>query len=387
MSTSWFGSWRGRRVFAGVLSVAAVAGVLTACSDSGSAGAGDTVYLGVSGPRTGPNAEYGRLWQQGFDLALAQINAAGGIDGKKVALKWEDSQSDPKQTVPIATKFVADSSIIAELGDFSSPASIAASPVYNRGKLVQYGFTNSSGEFTKGGDYSWSPSITQDIYQERTAQWAAQRGYRKVSVVYLETDWGKEAFRDFQQSAKDKGIDIAYSSSILPDSTDFRPVLIKARDAAPDAVVHLGYGPDGALVVKQLRDVGFTGPFLGGQNTPQFVQLAGAAAEGDIVNGTFSPQDSRPEVQDFVAKFRDRFGADPGDFNVYAYDAVQVVVQAARKEGATRDGILKGLREIKDFHGIGLGTFAFDQQTRRPTGVKPFELALKDGKFTPTGNR
>ncbi|MCU1647354.1 MAG: receptor family ligand-binding region [Nocardia sp.] len=383
MSKQWS---RSLRVVVGIASAAVVAGSLSACGNS-SDSSGDTVYFGVSGPKSGTSAEYGRLWQQGFDLAIDQVNAAGGINGKKVALKWEDSQSDPKQTVPIATKFVGDNSIIAELGDFSSPASIAASPVYNRGKLVQYGFTNSSTEFTKGGDYQWSPSITQDIFQDRNAQWVQSKA-KKVSVVYLETDWGKESFKYFQQFAQQRGIEIAYSSSILPDSQDFRPVLIKGRDANPDAFVHLGYGPDGALVVKQLRDVGYNGQFFGGQNTPQFIQLAGAAAEGDIVNGVFSPSDTSPKVQDFVSKFKAKYNTDPGDFNVYAYDAINVLVKAAKFGGATRDGVLKGLREVKDFSGVGLGdSFAFNQQTRRPDGVKPIELLLKNGAFVPTGSK
>ncbi|WP_327142565.1 ABC transporter substrate-binding protein [Nocardia sp. NBC_01327] len=383
MSKQWS---RSLRVVVGIASAAVVAGSLSACGNSSDSN-GDTVYFGVSGPKSGASAEYGRLWQQGFDLAIDQVNAAGGINGKKVALKWEDSQSDPKQTVPIATKFVGDNSIIAELGDFSSPASIAASPVYNRGKLVQYGFTNSSTEFTKGGEYSWSPSITLDTFQDRNTQWVQSKA-KKVSVVYLETDWGKEAFKYFQQFAQQRGIEIAYSSSILPDSQDFRPVLIKGRDANPDAFVHLGYGPDGALVVKQLRDVGYNGQFFGGQNTPQFIQLAGAAAEGDIVNGVFSPSDTNPKVQDFVTKFRAKYNTDPGDFNVYAYDAINVLVQAAKSGGATREGVLKGLREVKNFSGIGLGdSFAFNQQTRRPDGVKPIELLLKNGAFVPTGSK
>ncbi|MGV9410356.1 ABC transporter substrate-binding protein [Nocardia sp. NPDC003693] len=384
MSKQWSGSRR-LRVVVGIASAALVAGLVSACGGSSESDSG-TVYFGVSGPKSGPSAEYGRLWQQGFDLALEEVNAAGGIDGKKVELKWEDSQSDPKQTVPIATKFVGDESIIAELGDFSSPASIAASPVYNRGKLVQYGFTNSAVDFTKGGDYSWSPSITLDVFQERNAQWVSAKA-KKVSVVYLETDWGKQAFKFFEQSAKEKGVEIVYSSPILPDSQDFRPVLIKGRDANPEAFVHLGYGPDGALIVKQLRDVGYTGQFFGGQNTPQFISLAGAAAEGDIVNGVFTAADTNPKVVDFVKKFRAKFNVDPGDFNVYAYDAINVLVKAAKHGGATREGILKGLREVKDFDGIGLGTFAFDQQTRRPNGVKPIELILKNGAFVPTGNK
>ncbi len=370
---------------AAIIAAMGITGTVSACGDGGAAAA-DTVYFGVSGPKTGASAEYGRLWQQGFDLALDEVNAAGGIDGKRVELKWEDSQSDPKQTVPIATKFVADESIIAELGDFSSPASIAASPVYNRGKLVQYGFTNSAVDFTKGGDYIWSPSITLDKFQERNAEWVSKKA-KRVSVVYLESDWGKQAFSLFEKSAKEKGVEIVYSSPILADSTDFKPILIKGRDADPEAFVHLGYGPDGALVVKQLRDVGFTKQFFGGQNTPQFISLAGDSAAGDIVNGVFSAYDPDPRIQKFVTAFKDRFKADPGDFNVYAYDAINVLVKAARTKGATREGILEGLKSIKDFEGIGLGTFSFDPQTRRPEGVRPIELILRDGKFVPTGNR
>lgn len=385
MSKIRSGSRRRLRVIASVLAAATAVGLAAGCSDD-TAASGDTVYFGVSGPKTGASAEYGRLWQQGFDLALDEINAAGGLDGRKVALKWEDSQSDPKQTVPIATKFVNDKSIIAELGDFSSPASIAASPIYNRGKLVQYGFTNSAVDFTKGGDYSWSPSITVDVHQERNAEWVSKKA-KRVSVVYLETDWGKQSFQFFEKFAKQKGIEIVYSSAILPDSTDVKPILIKAREANPEAFVHLGYGPDGALVVKQLRDVGFSGPYFGGQNTPQFISLAGAAAEGDIVNGVFSPADPDPKIQDFVTRFRQKFNVDPGDFNVYAYDALHVLVQAAKKGGAGREGVLDGLRTEKAFTGIGLGTFGFDQETRRPHGVTPRELVLKDGQFVPTGNR
>ena len=125
-----------------VISLAAA--TLAACSTAAASqpAESDTVYFGVSGPQTGQNAEYGTYFQQGFDIALDEINAAGGVNGKKLALKWEDSQSDPKQTAPIAQKFVSDASIVAELGDFSSPASMAASATYQRAGLVQFGFTN-----------------------------------------------------------------------------------------------------------------------------------------------------------------------------------------------------------------------------------------------------
>jgi branched-chain amino acid transport system substrate-binding protein len=369
-----------------LIAAAAVAGLTlsaAACADQGAAAAPtDTVYFGVSGPVTGTNAEYGRLWKQGFDLALDQVNAEGGINGHKVDLKWEDSQSDPKQTVPIAQKFVDDDSIIAELGDFSSPASMAASSVYQDAGLVQFGFTNSHPDFTKGGDHLWSPSLTQETLQNANTGFVANY-VKKIAVVYQETDWGKSAFSIFSAAAQRLGITISYSSAFLPDSTDFRPILINARDSAPDAVVHLGYGPDGAQIVKQLRDVGFTGRFFGGQNTPEFLSLAGPAAEGDVITGAFNADDPRPEVQQFVKDFRARYNEEPGDFDVYAYDAVITLVTAARTGGPTRDGVQKGLQEGKDFPSIQFGSYSFDDQ-RRPADPKVRELVLQGGKFVLT---
>ncbi len=101
--------------------------------------AAEPIYLGVSGPLTGQNARYGEQWKKGFDLALEEINGAGGVNRRPLAYIFEDSQSDPTQSVVVAQKFVADPRIIVELGDFSSGASMAASPIYQRGGLVQYG--------------------------------------------------------------------------------------------------------------------------------------------------------------------------------------------------------------------------------------------------------
>src|SRR6478609_10417810 len=99
----------------------------TAMSRNALAQSSDPITLGVSGPLTGPNAQYGAQWKQGFDLALDQINGSGGIKGRPLRYIFEDTQSDPKQTVAVAQKFIADKRIVAELGDFSSPASMAAS--------------------------------------------------------------------------------------------------------------------------------------------------------------------------------------------------------------------------------------------------------------------
>jgi branched-chain amino acid transport system substrate-binding protein len=148
-----------RRLTFGVLVALALA--LSACAlpspppaqrpaEQPAAPTNEPIYIGVSGPLTGPNARYGVQWKKGFDLALEAINGKGGVRGRRLEYIFEDSQSDPKQSVIVAQKFVADPRIVIELGDFSSPASMAASPIYQRAGLVQFGFTNSHPDFTKG---------------------------------------------------------------------------------------------------------------------------------------------------------------------------------------------------------------------------------------------
>jgi len=139
-----------RRLLRG-LAAAPAAGLLLSQGVRLGAAQEEPIRFGVSGPFSGNNAEYGRIWQQAMNLALEEINGAGGIQGRPLELVYEDTQSDPKQSVPVAQKFAGDASILAELGDFASPASMAASPIYERGKLVQFGFTNSHPDFTKGG--------------------------------------------------------------------------------------------------------------------------------------------------------------------------------------------------------------------------------------------
>ena len=127
----------------------------------------------------------------------------GGINGRKLAYSFEDSQSDPRQSVAIAQKFVSDPRIVVELGDFSSPASMAASPIYQRGGLVQFGFTNSHPDFTKGGDFMWSTSVSQADEQPLLAAYAVKRlGLKKLAVLHLNTDWGRTS-RDYLRQGRE----------------------------------------------------------------------------------------------------------------------------------------------------------------------------------------
>src|ERR1700756_3691247 len=243
----------------------------------------EPITLGVSGPLTGPNAQYGTQWKQGFDLALDEIEAAGGINGRKLVYTFEDSQSDPRQSVAIAQKFVSDLKIVMELGDFSSPASMAASPIYQRGKLVQFGFTNSHPDFTKGGDYMWSNSVSQADEQPLSAAYAVKRlGLKRIAVLHLNTDWGRTSKDVFVKAAKDLGAEIVATEGYMADEKDFRSTLVRVRDAKPDGLMLISYYSDGALIARQVKQAGLNLPMVAASSvySPEFIELGGDAVEG-----------------------------------------------------------------------------------------------------------
>ncbi len=347
---------------------------------------GEPVWFGVSGPLTGQNAQYGAQWKAGFDLALEDINAKGGIHGRPLAYVFEDSQSDPRQSVGLAQKFVNDKRIKIELGDFSSPASMAASPIYQRAGLVQLGFTNSHPDFTKGGDYIWSPSVSQADAQPLLADLAVKTlGFKRVAVLFLNTDWGRTSRDVFVKAAQERGAQVVIAEGYQPDEKDFRSTLVRVRDANPDGVVLISYYPDGALIAGQVRSVGLKQPIAasGSVYSPKFIELGAAAVEGIYTNTAFFPEEPRPEVKDFVQRFRSKYGKDPDAFNAYAYDAAQIAAAALRQAGP--DGDRKAVRDafykIKDVPSVVFGKANFDAQTRRVIGVKSIDLVVKDGKW------
>src|SRR4051794_7454735 len=374
---------------AAVVSVATLTVVGLAACASGSSASSDsssgksTVYFGVSAATTGQYAQYGEQFKEAFDLAVEQVNATGGIDGHPVALKYEDSQSDPKQSVAVAQKFVGDDSISLVFGDYSSAASIPASPIYTAGKLLQYGFNNSNPDFTaKGTQYQWSTSITTSATYTWTADYIKKQGIHSVGVSYLNTaDWGIPAYNAFKAEAKKVGLKITDAEGVLDTSDDYRPSLTKAVGGKPDAFIHIGYGPDAAKIVTQLRAIGYDGTFYGGQDEQSFDGTKDA--EGAINGAEFLQSNPDERVQSFVKAFKKKYPqeTDVTGFEAGAYDALNVAVAAAKIGGTDRAGILKGFQKVKDVPSVVYGKITFDPATRRVASPALTPSILTDGKW------
>ncbi len=344
----------------------------------------EPVVVGVSGPLTGQYAQYGADWRRGFDLAVEEVNGSGGISGRPLAYRFEDTQSDPRQAVAVAQKFVADPAVVAEFGDFSSAASMAASPIYQRGKLVQFGFTNSHPDFTKGGTYMWSNAPNQADDMPVLAEYAGKLGLKKLGVALINSDWGRTSKDLFTAAATKHGMGVVAAEAYLPNEQDFRSLLVRLRDAGPDGLVLVSYYPDGALIVRQARDAGLKQAVVaaGSVYSPKFLELAGDAAEGVYTNTTFFPDDPRPLVQRFVAAYRAKLGGVPGFYVARGYDAMTLIAAVMRQFGATRAGVHNGLLAVRDVPSVLFGTVTFDPDTRRVHHPASIDLVVRRGAFT-----
>lgn len=346
---------------------------------------GEPILIGVSGPLTGQNAQYGAQWKKGFDLALDQINGSGGINGRPLQYIFEDTQADPKQAVAVAQKFVNDPRIVIELGDFASPASMAASPIYERAGLVQFGFTNSHPGFTKGGEYMWSNSISQADNAPILAEYAVTNlGLKRLAVLHLNTDWGRTSSDLFVAAVKERGGEVVAVEGYLPEEKDFRSTLTRVRDANPDGLVLISYYADGALITQQVRTTGLTQPIVasGSVYSPKFLELAGEAANGVHTTTNFFPSENREEVRTFVTAFQAKYGEEPDSFAAGAYDTMILVYHVIKEAGTDRKAIRDTLATIKDVPSVIYGTVQFNPETRRVSAPRNIYIVIKDGQYT-----
>lgn len=345
--------------------------------------ASKAVRIGVGGPFTGPQAQYGEAWKKGFAIALEEINAAGGIKGRPLEIVFEDTQNDPKQTVAVAQKFIADSSILLATGDFSSTSSMAASPLYQRAGLVQFGFNNSNARFTDTGDYIWSNSPSQINEAPAHAAYVYALGLRKVAVFGLNTDWGVSTADMTIKAMEGLGITVVLREAYLPEDKDFRPLISKAKAAGIDGIVLASYAADAALILQQIRQQELTWPVVvnGANATNDFLKLAGDAAEGAYMAGDFSPDDPRAEVQSFRSKWEARYQESLDYFAVHAYDSLILMAAVLKQAGDDRASVKDALATVKDVPSVIYGTVTFNPLTRRIDKFLGARMVVRSGNY------
>jgi branched-chain amino acid transport system substrate-binding protein len=294
------------------------------------------VKLGIGGPITGGSAAFGQQLKMGAEQAVADINAAGGVLGKKVSIAIGDDVSDPKQGISVANKFVGDG-VTWVVGHFNSSVSIPASGVYNDNGLLQITPASTNPALTdpdrKTGQSKWNVFRTcgRDDQQGSVAgSYLAQHEKgKKIAFVHDKKAYGKGLVDETKKALNAAGVKEVLYETINPGEKDYSAIVSKLKAAGAEILFYGGEQTEAGLLVRQMRDQGLSTILMGGDGiaSEEYAQIAGPGAEGTLM--TFPPDPRLNPAAASVVKAFEAKKFNPETYTLYSYAAVQVMKQAA----------------------------------------------------------
>jgi branched-chain amino acid transport system substrate-binding protein len=296
------------------------------------------IKIGVLGPLTGTNAEYGVGFKIGTQMAADRINAAGGANGYKLILVPKDSKGDPKESSDLTRQFCDDDDIMAIIGDFTSGCCMANAPIVDDAKIVQLSPTASNPKYAGMSDYCFSIMGRQDGEAPFFAKYIISKymGIKKIGVIYINSDWGVSAMDNFRKSANEVGVEIVEEVNYVQDEKDFSSLITKLKASNPEAVLIMDQGAV-AQVINQIRSMGWDVPIttLGPGTSEQLIGLTGKNSEGLLLSTPFFFDPQIPELMDWKNEFKEKSKFDPTVHPACAFDCVNLIAQAIESCGDT----------------------------------------------------
>lgn len=320
--------------------------------------------IGVMGPLTGTNAEYGKGFQIATQMAADEINAKGGINGKEIKLVVKDSKGDAKESTDLARQFGDDKNVMAIIGDFSSTSCMAAAPIVDAAGIVLMSPTASNPSYADMSKWAYSVMGRQDIEAPFFSTYVVKTFLKKtkVALIGINSDWGKAAHDNFVKQAKVDGLEIVADVNYVADEKDYTSLISKMRSANPEVVVIMDQG----AVVNIANQIAQTGwkvqmAALGPGTSQQIIDLGGANVEGLVTSTPFFFSETNATATAWAAEFKKRAGFQPTVHPACAYDAIGMVFAAMKNSGAnvTRDSIRVELDKL-DYKGL-TGPIKFNQ--------------------------
>ncbi|MBM5572912.1 MULTISPECIES: branched-chain amino acid ABC transporter substrate-binding protein [Deefgea] len=346
----------------------------------------DVIKIGNAAALTGPAAHFGKDIENGVQLAMDEINAAGGVDiaGKKMKLVMvsEDDQGDPKTATNVAQRFV-DAKVAGVIGHMNSGTTIPASKIYSDAGIVQISPSATAVAYTNQGFKTAFRVMANDAQQGKVlGQYAVNKlGAKKIAIVDDRTAYGQGLADEFEIAAKAAGAEIVKREFTNNQETDFNAVLTSIKSAKPDLIFYGGMDAQAAPLKKQAKKLGVTAKVMGGDGaqTPEFIKLAAGDAEGMVATSPGTPKDQLAGGKAFLDKYKTKFGTDVQLYSPYSYDSVHVMVKAMQEAGSTEPAkYLPKLAAIK--HDGVTGPISFDAKGDINDGAITV-YTVKDGKW------
>ena len=328
---------------------------------------------------TGAAAQYGPGQKNALEMAVADLNAAGGVTYK---LTVEDDQTDPKQAIQIFEGFVNEGASII-IGPTLSNTALQAHPVAQEGKTPVMGVSNTAAGITEIGDYIFRDSLTEDAVIPQTVKAAVENlDLKKVVVMYSNDDaFTDSGYQAFAAALEDEGIEVVDTVTFSKADTDFRALLNNVEKSNADAIVVSALIDAAVPLVTQAREIGIDTPIIGGNgfNAPSLIKGAGEAAEGVIVGAAWNSASDNEQNVKFIEDYTAKFSSAPDQFSAQAYAGMQIIDHAVRAGcSAEREDIKTNLGEITDVATV-LGDVSLNEN--RDAVHDALVQVVTDGKF------
>jgi len=375
--------------------VVALAVILTGCNKSSepaggsgtgsaeNAPAGDVIKVGEFASLTGKEATFGQMSHHGTELAIDDINAAGGVLGKKLQLLTEDDQSKQGESKTIARKLIARDGVVALLGEVASGRSLEAAPVCQESHIPQISPSSTNPKVTEIGDYIFRVCFTDPLQGRVLARFAEQtlKAKRVAVLTDAANTYSVGLATYFKAAFTNEGDVLVDEQKYSGGDKDFHAQLTTIKSDNPEAIFIPGYYTDVGLIARQARELGITVPLFGGDGweSQELISIGGDAVEGTYFSTHFSPEEPEPKVQDFVNKFKAKYGSMPDAMAALGYDSAMLLADAFKRAGTT-DGpkVRDALAATKDFPGIA-GNITIDEHrdAKKPLVI----IEVTGGKF------
>jgi branched-chain amino acid transport system substrate-binding protein len=330
--------------------------------------------IGVLFATTGDVAVYGLPMLEAVQLAAEQAKASD----VNVELVVEDSRCEPQTAATAMQKLATVDKVDAVIGEICSSATLAAAPIAEENKILMVSPSATSPDIATAGDYIFRV-VTSDSFQGKVgAQLAIQKGYTTAAVLYINNDYGAGLNKVFTSEYEASGGDVVYSDAFEQSSTDFRTLLTKVKEAAPDVIYFVGLPVECGNAFKQKAELGVQTEVIAaeGCKDDSVIELAGSGAEGVVVT---TPAPNTDAVnQAFSAAYKARTGEDPKIYTAESYDAFNVVLWALQTSDGTKEAAKDTLYTLQNYAGAA-GPISFDSQGEVE---KPYtSWTITDGVF------
>lgn len=395
--------WRGRRhasVIRTALAVAAVAILgLAACGkkkdDGGGGGPGtasggssgaapskDAIVIGHFASMTGSEATFGVSTDNAIKLAIEERNAKGGVKGRKIELVTIDDAGKASEAATAVTRLINDHKVVAVLGEVASGRSLAGAPIAQRAKIPMISPSSTNPDVTDVGDYIFRVCFLDDFQGWVGAKFAKDNlKATKAAILYDQGEPYSSGLADFFEKAfKDMGGTIATRQSYTGGNYEISSQLQSIKGSGAEVVYLPGYYSGAATIIRKAKEAGITAKFLGGDgwDSEELAKIAGDAINGNYFSNHYAPEEDRPEVKNFVGKYKEKYKGTPDGLAALGYDAALVLFDAMERAPSLGGKDLRdAIAATKNFTGV-TGTFSIDENRNAQKSAVVIEY--QDGK-------